>query len=259
MSNSDLPGAPIWIELYTEDTQAAAAFYGELFGWTTVDSGPEYGGYVTFQRDGEPVAGLMRNDGTTGGVNSWSVYLESDDVTNTVGMAEANGGEIEIEPMQVGALGHMAFVTDPSGARVGIWQPLEHQGFAARAEVGAPAWFELLTSDYESVIPFYRNVFGWDTHTMSDTDEFRYTTLGKDEEARAGIMDAKNLLDGQRSRWSFYVQVEDTDVAVKRALAAGANELMRVDDSPYGRLAAIADPVGVPFMLMGPNLAPQDD
>src|SRR5215218_3688697 len=97
----NLPGAPIWVELYTEDTEAAVRFYGDLLGWTAVDAGPEYGGYLTFQLDGEPVAGLMRNDNTTGGVNSWSVYLESNDVVSTVGMAEANGGEIEIEPLQV--------------------------------------------------------------------------------------------------------------------------------------------------------------
>jgi hypothetical protein len=256
MSLSDVPGAPIWIELYTEDTQTAAAFYGELFGWTTVDSGPDYGGYVTFQLDGEPIAGLMINDGTTGGVNSWSVYLETDDLVSTVGMAEANGGEIEIEPMQVGELGHMAFVTDPSGARVGIWQPLEHQGFTTRTKDGAPAWFELLTDDYDTVIPFYRNVFGWDTHTMSDTPDFRYTTLGQDEFALAGIMDAAGVPEAGPSHWQFYVRVADTDATVERALAAGAAELVPADDTPYGRLASLADPAGVPFMVMGPALTP---
>jgi predicted enzyme related to lactoylglutathione lyase len=156
--------------------------------------------------------------------------------------------------MQVGELGHLAFVTDPAGARVGIWQPLEHQGFAVRGEDGAPAWFELLSTDYDAVIQFYRNVFGWDTHTMSDSPEFRYTTLGKDEDALAGIMDASGFLRDRSSHWQFYVQVSDTDAAVQRATAAGANQLGPTDDSPYGRLAPLADPCGVPFMLMGPNL-----
>jgi predicted enzyme related to lactoylglutathione lyase len=248
-----LPGAPIWVELYTEDVEAAARFYGDLLGWTTVDSGPEYGGYVTFHLDGEPIAGLMRNDNTTGGVNSWSVYLESDDVEDTVSMAEANGGEIEIEPLQVGDLGHMAFVKDPTGARVGIWQPEEHRGFARLAEAGAPAWFELLTNDYDTAIAFYRNVFGWETHPMGDDLGFRYSTLGRDEGARAGIMDARELLGDQPSRWQFYLQVADTDAAVSRALEAGATLLLPVDDTPYGRVAALTDPAGVPFLLMGPS------
>ena len=36
----------------------------------------------------------------------------------------------------------------------------------------------------------HREVFGWDTHAMSDTPEFRYTTLGEGESQLAGIMDA---------------------------------------------------------------------
>ena len=37
-------------------------FYGELFGWTSEDAGPEYGGYIDFPKDGERVAGCMGND-----------------------------------------------------------------------------------------------------------------------------------------------------------------------------------------------------
>jgi predicted enzyme related to lactoylglutathione lyase len=254
--HTSLPGAPIWVELYTEDVEAAARFYGDLLGWTTVDSGPEYGGYVTFHLHGEPIAGLMRNDNTTGGVNSWSVYLESNDVEDTVSMAEANGGEVEIEPLQVGELGHMAFVKDPTGARVGIWQPEEHRGFARLAEPGAPAWFELLSTDYEAAIAFYRNVFGWDTHPMSDDLGFRYSTLGRDEDARAGIMDARELLGDQPSRWQFYLQVDDTNAAVSRAVEAGASLLKPVDETAYGRVASLTDPAGVPFLLMGPSAQP---
>ena len=32
--SDELPGRPIWVELYTADTGAATAFYGGLFGWT---------------------------------------------------------------------------------------------------------------------------------------------------------------------------------------------------------------------------------
>ena len=71
MTLSSLPGRPTWIELFTTDPDTARTFYGELFGWTVRESGPEYGGYATFLRDGEPVAGLMRNDGQ--GPSAWSV------------------------------------------------------------------------------------------------------------------------------------------------------------------------------------------
>lgn len=36
------PGAFCWIDLATMDTETAKSFYGELFGWESVDEG---GGY----------------------------------------------------------------------------------------------------------------------------------------------------------------------------------------------------------------------
>src|SRR5262245_60346085 len=53
-------GAPIWIDVMTSNAEATKAFYGSLFGWTVVDPGPEYGGYVNFHLDGEPIAGCMQ-------------------------------------------------------------------------------------------------------------------------------------------------------------------------------------------------------
>lgn len=256
MTQPPLPGAPIWVELYTSDPEGAQAFYGRLFGWGAEDSGPEYGGYVTFQHAGGPIAGCMRNDGTTGGVNSWSVYLESTDVAATVNMAEANGGGIAVEPMQVGDLGHMAFVTDPGGALVGIWQPGSHAGIASRGEIGAPTWFELLTSEYDQSIRFYENVFGWVTHTMSDNEELRYTTLGQDDDALAGIMDASAFSGDASPAWSVYVAVADADETARAAEEAGGAVVMAPEDTPYGRFAELQDPSGAGFRVLAPPTSP---
>ncbi|MEJ7832706.1 MAG: VOC family protein [Nocardioides sp.] len=255
MPASTVPGAPIWVELFTPDTDGAQEFYGELFGWTADVSGPEYGGYVMFRHDGEPVAGCMCNDGTSGGPNTWSVYLESNNAADTVEMAKANGGQAIVESMQVGDMGHMAVVADPSGAMVGIWQPLELRGISARGEVGAPAWFELHTSDYAAALAFYKNVFGWHTHTVSDTPDFRYTTLGQDDGALAGVMDASGFLGDQPSHWSFYVEVDDADASAARTGERGGAVVTAPEDTPYGRLATLTDPCGVAFKIMGPNVS----
>ena len=47
------------------------------------------------------------------------------------------------------------------------------KGFEVRNEPGTAGWFELHTRDYDKTVAFYRDVFGWDAHTMSDTDDFR--------------------------------------------------------------------------------------
>jgi len=252
MSLTHSPGDPCWIELFTPGVKQAREFYGELFGWTSHDSGEEYGGYVIFERDGEPIAGCMKNDGSAG-PSMWSVYLASDDAAATAEKVKEHGGQVIVEPMQVGEMGHMAFVVDPAGAAVGVWQPLQHKGISDRGDIGAPAWFETLSKDYDSAVPFYREVFGWDTHTMSDTDEFRYTTLGEGDEALAGIMDATSFLGDQPSRWQFYIEVVDTDASVQKATDLGGKVVESAENTPYGRLAVIADPSGIPFAIMGPD------
>ncbi|MDN5892860.1 MAG: VOC family protein, partial [Nocardioides sp.] len=123
MTLSDTPGAPCWIELFTTDPEAAAAFYGDLFGWSFTDPNPDLGGYQSVLLDGEIVAGMMRNDGTTDEPSAWTTYLETADIDDTARRIAAHGGKVLVGPHQVGGLGHMLFATDPGGAMVGAWQP----------------------------------------------------------------------------------------------------------------------------------------
>ncbi|WP_122816673.1 VOC family protein [Nocardioides pantholopis] len=245
------PGNPCWIELFTPDPAAARTFYADLFGWEAGEASEEFGGYFMFFHDGAPVAGCMDNDGGRMGPAAWSVYLHTDDVAASLTRAAKNGATVEAGPMQIGDVGHMGFLTDPTGAGIGLWQPLAHPGFVARAEDGAPGWFELSTGDYPAALAFYRDTFDWDLHTLSDTDDFRYTTYGEDEAAYAGIEAATGL--GEPDQWRLYIQVDDTDEATRKALAAGGTQTLAPEDTPYGRCAGLRDPAGVPFLLMGPN------
>jgi predicted enzyme related to lactoylglutathione lyase len=150
----------------------------------------------------------------------------------------------------------MAFVSDPGGASIGIWQPGLHRGFGIFGEPGAPSWFELHTRDYEASVAFYRDVFRWDTQVVSDTPEFRYTTLAQGEAWLAGIMDASGFLpDGVPAHWSVYFGVEDSDAALAKIGALGGSTVLAAEDTPYGRLATAADPTGAQFKLVGPNAA----
>jgi uncharacterized protein len=87
-----------------------------------MDPGPEYGGYVLFQRDGKVVAGCMGNDGSTGAPDAWTVYLHAPDVEAVVEAAKAQSAPVYVEPMDVTQNGRMAMVADPGGAAVGIWR-----------------------------------------------------------------------------------------------------------------------------------------
>lgn len=244
-------GAPCWIDLYSSDTDKATDFYGQLFGWTTESAGPEFGGYFTFLKDGKHVAGCMHNDGQEGYPDAWTVYLTTDDAGRTAAAAAAQGGRILLEPMAVAENGVMAMVVDPGQATIGVWQPGNQKGFDVRNEVGTAAWFELHTRDYDATVDFYRDVFGWDPHTAGDSPEFRYTTLGRDENALAGIMDATRFMpEGAPAAWSIYFEVDDTDATLEQVAELGGKILRPAEDTPFGRLAQAADPTGTSFKLV---------
>jgi predicted enzyme related to lactoylglutathione lyase len=249
-------GAPCWVDLMTSDTDRSRDFYCQLFGWTAEEPAEEFGGYFNFQKDGIRVAGCMASQPGMGASDVWSVYLTTDDARKTVDATTASGGQVHVEPMEVADLGTMAVLSDSGGAAIGVWQPGRHPGFGILSEHGAPSWFELHTRDYEDAVRFYRDVFRWDTHTMSDTPEFRYTTLKHGEDLLAGIMDASaDLPEGVPSHWEVYFGVDDADAALARIVELGGSVVESAQDTPYGRLAAAADPTGARFRLVAPNEA----
>ena len=138
----------------------------------------------------------------------------------------------------------------------GAWQPGTFPGFTVIGEHGTPSWCELLTRKYETAVEFYHVSFGWDTATLSDTDEFRYTTLHHEtgDLELAGIMDAAGFLPEDRpSNWSIYFAVDDLDAVVAKLIALGGSVVDQARDTPYGRLAGVADPTGAHFKLRQVN------
>ena len=252
-------GAPCWIDLSTTDVERARTFYCDVFGWEAEEPNPEFGGYFNFTRNGARTAGCMASTPGAGVPDVWSVYLATDDTEKTLEVAAANGAHVVVPAMAVGDLGVMAVLVDPGGAPVGVWQPRAFAGFTTLGEHGAPGWFELHTRDYDRVVDFYRTVFGWETDSIGDGTGFRYTTMrdpGAADGRLAGIMDASGFLPREvPAHWSVYLWVDDADAAASSAAAAGATVRGAPEDTPYGRLATLADPQGAPFKLIAANEA----
>ncbi len=251
-------GAPCWIDVFTSDPDKTRAFYGELLGWKSEEPNAEFGGYFNFTKDDRLIAGGMRNDGATETTDAWTVYLAVEDADATMKAAAANGGEVRSPAMAVGDLGTMAILADVGGAHLGIWQPGQHKGFGTIAEPGAPAWFELHTREYDKSVAFYRDVFGLEPHTLSDSPEFRYTTLNdrdaglsQGDTELGGIMDAAAFLpEGVPSYWTVYFMTDDADKAVAKVTELGGTVTEAPQDTPHGRLAAVTDSTGAAFKLM---------
>ncbi len=246
------PGVPVWADLSTSDPERAETFYTGLFGWTAEHTGDDFGNYVNFRKNGELVAGMIQNQ-QPGAPDAWTTYLLAADAKATTAAVTANGGRVHMEPMDVRDLGVMAIVGDPGGATVGIWQPGTHTGFGLVLEPDAPAWFELHTSDYDAVVPFYRTVFGWTTATVSDEPTFRYTVLEADGLQQSGIMDAAQWLgDGVISNWQVYFNSADVDASLAKVGELGGTVTEEAQDTPYGRLGQAEDPTGAIFKFITP-------
>ena len=246
-------GAPCWIDLMSDDIARCRDFYCELFGWEAEDPQEEFGGYFNFTKDGVRIAGGMAKHQAEH-PNVWSVYLVTADAKQTIDEAVTRGSQVIVPAMDVGTLGTMGVVTDPGGAVIGMWKQGEHKGFGVVREHGTPGWFELHTRDHAASLDFYREVFGWTTETVGDTEEFRYTVLKHGDEQLAGVMDASAFLpDGVPAHWSVYFAVDDTDAALTHIEKLGGSVVMPAEDTPYGRLAIAADPTGTIFKLVGPN------
>ncbi|MEZ5312046.1 MAG: VOC family protein [Microthrixaceae bacterium] len=245
-------GAPVWADLWTSDVERARSFYGELFGWEAEEPNPEFGGYFQFHYQGSPIAGGMGDMPDVPAQNVWTTYFHTNDIDRVANATSDNGGIPLFEPMAVADLGKQFQFTDPQGGGAGVWEPGTFSGFATIGEPNTPSWFELHTRDHASATAFYANVFGWDYDKVSDVDEFRYWMV-KDPtggEGLAGLMDNHNdLPEGAPAYWQIYWEVADVDATVTTALANGAAVTHPAEDTPYGRLAVLSDPMGAAFSL----------
>ena len=75
------PGTPCWIDLGTPDQDAAANFYGGIFGWSVEEgeNAEETGGYREARLGGKAVGGVMKLM-QEGQPPAWLTYVAAEDV-----------------------------------------------------------------------------------------------------------------------------------------------------------------------------------
>lgn len=251
-------GAPCWTDLSTSDPDRAQAFYGGLFGWDAEDSGEEYGHYINLSKGEAGIAGMMKKDDDMQAMpDAWTVYLAVPDAKAATQAVRDAGGQVVFDAMDVGKMGRMALVTDPAGAFFGLWQPAAHKGFDLYGEHGAPAWHELHTRDFEAASAFYGTVLGVEVAEMEMGGGPSYRTIDINGDQQAGIMDAASFLpEGVPSHWTVYYGVDDTDAAIAKAQDLGGSVLRPAEDTPFGRMATIADPMGATFNIVSVGDSP---
>lgn len=117
-----MSGHPIvHIEFSADNPEAAAKFYGDLFGWK-ISSFPEFN-YHTFAAEPGPGGGFNPLNGLRGLVKAGDVvvYVETDDIDASLAKAESLGGKTELPKEEIPGQGWFAVFRDPTGNHVGLY------------------------------------------------------------------------------------------------------------------------------------------
>ena len=86
---------------------------------------------------------------------------------------------------------------------------------------------------------------------VSDTDEFRYTTMTEGEEQYAGIMDARRVpARGDAVGLGGLLRGGGRRRLAGLAERLGGTVLEPAVDTPHGRMAKVADPTGATFKIV---------
>jgi uncharacterized protein len=241
-------GVPSWVDLGTPDPAKARAFYSALFGWTVQEGPPEAGGYAIAEIGGKPVAGIgpQQNPGPP----VWSTYVNVDDADAVVGKVAGAGGMVLLPPMDVMDVGRMAFLADPTGAAIGVWQPKLHKGAGLVNEPGTLTWNELVTTDTAAAKAFYAKVFGWGEVTHGE-GAGAYTEFQVAGRSIAGMMEKPAEMPAEvPPYWGVYFAVSDTDALAEKVGELGGTVMMPPRDIEPGRFAMAVDPTGAMFSII---------
>jgi len=249
------PGTPCWVDLTTPDVEAAASFYGELFGWEVPElpNSAEMGGYRRAKKDGRDVAGvfpLMQE----GQPPAWGTHVSVTDAEATMDAVREAGGQVLVEPMEVADYGKMSVFVDPTGAVCGAWQPNTFAGAESVNEYGCFGWNELGTRDSAAAREFYGKVFGWDYAEEESERAGTYTVWKVGDALVGGMLNIAGMLpDEIPAHWLVYFTVEDTDAALQKVEAGGGDVKFGPMETPIGRFAVVADQFGAVFAVMQPS------
>jgi uncharacterized protein len=248
-------GSPNWFELATTDQVGAEAFYATLFGWTVqrfpMDDGS--GDYTLFQLSDRVVAAAytLPTAQTAQGVPpNWGIYFNVEDADAIAARACATGGTVLAPPFEVMDMLRMAVCADPEQAAFMLFQPRADAGVAAIREPNAVCWAELATRDIARAEAFYVGLFGWQMqdHVGSPT---AYRVFSNSDGMLGGLLQMTEEWGEMPSHWSIYIQVEDVDAMVEKAISLGGTLCFPAFDAPgVGRLARIDDPAGAGFYVI---------
>ncbi len=254
-------GQLCWVDLMAKDMAGATDFYSGLFGWD-LEEQDTHGGppYAIFSLNGQQVCGMgeMNEEMMSSGMPPvWNSYIAVDDVQAAVEKAASLGANVVMPPMQVVDAGHMAIVSDPTGAFISFWLPINHCGAQVVNVPGAWCWNELITDDPEAAQSFYSGLFGW-TFEKDDNSPNDYWVHLIDDRNNGGLMRKPPEMAQVPNHWSTYFHVEDLPASLEKLQSLGGQVFVPPFEVSVGSIAVVADSQGANFCLIQMSIPPDE-
>ncbi|MFI9364103.1 VOC family protein [Kitasatospora sp. NPDC053057] len=243
-------GVPCWIVLTTPGLPRAQRFYGALFGWEFVPTGPaeavatRHGAQVAAITSAPPAAAYGSAPQPASRPAAWTTCLASRDLLHTAAAVRAAGGRIAREPYEVPDQGWAALAVDPLGATFGLWQGDGIDGAGLVNEPGTLTWNEHLSPDPDTARAFYQQVFGYGYdrpragHTLARAAGLPACSIGPAEPT------------GTTPGWRTHFGTADTDRATAALRTLGGTVRTGPGPTPFGRAALVRDDAGAEFVLV---------
>lgn len=237
------------IEIPGTDPQAAAQFYGDLFGWE-MGYDPTYD-YRTFVAPPGISGAFVRNDGEHGRTGEILLHIATGDIDATLRKVEALGGQTVLPKTEVPGIVWYATFGDPTGNRIGLSTTVSGEFAASPPTPHAIVHVEIPAHDPQEAARFYNGVFGWEIRRDEALD---YT--GFDINGRGGGGFPKVGEYGATvGQLVLYVWTDDVDGMLAKARGLGAQIAMPKTVIPnVGWFGAFIDPSGVPIGVFDPRI-----
>jgi predicted enzyme related to lactoylglutathione lyase len=279
-----LPGVPCLVDTEQPDPDAAAEFYGGVFGWefeNKLSPGID-DKYLVASLAGLTVAAIAS---ATPGVPraTWNTYVSVADVDASAAQAVGLGAELLVAPVDAGppgaVAGRWAHLVGPDGAHLRLWQPGYRQGAQLVNYPGSWNSSNLMTDDADGARRFFGALFGWEADPVefgggdAEGESFQWRLPGygdflaiRDPDIKRrhdepwvpegfsdviGWMTATSGPAEAGAYWNVTFGVDGTDAVTERAVKLGATVVSPPADRGGGivRVATIRDPQGAEFTV----------
>jgi predicted enzyme related to lactoylglutathione lyase len=247
-------GVPCWVETLQPDLAEAMRFYAGVFGWAMLADDEETPTYVVATLRGREVAGIasaaeVGSDDAVG----WFTQVRVDDLDAALSQAVAAGATDVVGPVDASPAGHLAILTDPVGARLGLWEATAREGAEVVNEPNAWAMSALQTPDPARSRAFYGEVFGWGADAMGPADLFRLPGYVGGTEHQPVPRDTVAVgfpaTDSAAVGWHVDFWSDDVVGLVGRVGDLGGRVLSGPDEENGFLRVVVSDPAGATFSV----------